>query len=285
MEENKVYWVRGNTQTLLIPLEKEVMTPQEEIEVEPYYPEEGSEIVVRLVGQYNKYSYTPQVDGNLLLITDNGGIGRGCYSVEILVTNPDGTHDRSMWENQVVVTDSNASVLQEWDEFKKQNVKARAALFFFAKGDKGDPFTYDDFTPEQIEELQRPATEAAERIDEKQTEINEAELKRQEAEDKRDSAERQRETKELERQEAEQTRDNKESARQEAEQTRSQNEVQRQRNEQSRQEDYNRLHQNVLDSIEATEKATDDAIKAKEDCEEWLAQQPTDTVITDIGDL
>ena len=30
------------------------------------------------------------------------------------------------------------------------------------KGDKGDPFTYDDFTPEQIEELQRPATEAAE---------------------------------------------------------------------------------------------------------------------------
>lgn len=30
------------------------------------------------------------------------------------------------------------------------------------KGDKGDPFTYDDFTPEQIAELQRPATEAAE---------------------------------------------------------------------------------------------------------------------------
>lgn len=29
------------------------------------------------------------------------------------------------------------------------------------KGDKGDPFTYDDFTPEQIEELQRPATKAA----------------------------------------------------------------------------------------------------------------------------
>ena len=29
------------------------------------------------------------------------------------------------------------------------------------KGDKGDAFTYDDFTPEQIEELQRPASEAA----------------------------------------------------------------------------------------------------------------------------
>ena len=29
------------------------------------------------------------------------------------------------------------------------------------KGDKGDPFTYADFTESQITELQRPATEAA----------------------------------------------------------------------------------------------------------------------------
>lgn len=29
------------------------------------------------------------------------------------------------------------------------------------KGEKGDPFTYDDFTPEQIADLKRPATEAA----------------------------------------------------------------------------------------------------------------------------
>lgn len=34
------------------------------------------------------------------------------------------------------------------------------------KGDKGDPLTYDDLTPEQIEELQRPAIEAAETANE-----------------------------------------------------------------------------------------------------------------------
>lgn len=34
------------------------------------------------------------------------------------------------------------------------------------EGDKGDAFTYGDFTPEQIEELQRPATEAAEQVNE-----------------------------------------------------------------------------------------------------------------------
>lgn len=30
------------------------------------------------------------------------------------------------------------------------------------KGDKGDPLTYDDLTPEQIEQIQKPALDAAE---------------------------------------------------------------------------------------------------------------------------
>ena len=42
------------------------------------------------------------------------------------------------------------------------------------KGDKGDPFTYDDFTPEQIAELQRPATEAAKVANEAADKANQA---------------------------------------------------------------------------------------------------------------
>ena len=42
------------------------------------------------------------------------------------------------------------------------------------KGDKGDPFTYDDFTPEQIAELQRPATEAAKVANEAAEKANKA---------------------------------------------------------------------------------------------------------------
>ena len=64
------------------------------------------------------------------------------------------------------------------------------------KGDKGDAFTYDDFTPEQIELLQRPATEAAEKanqavaqIEDTDTEIKTAESERQQAEIKRAQAE------------------------------------------------------------------------------------------------
>lgn len=161
MGDNKIYWVKGNTQELLIPLEQEIMPDGGEVQNVPYYPTEGATVKVCLVGKYKKYTYTPIVDGNLLRFTEEGTIPAGCYGVEVIVDNPDGTRYRSLWCNQIVVTTQNDSVLQEWDEFKEQEVEARAAIFFFAKGDKGEPFTYEDFTNEQIEELQRPATEAA----------------------------------------------------------------------------------------------------------------------------
>lgn len=71
------------------------------------------------------------------------------------------------------------------------------------KGDKGDPFTYDDFTPEQIADLQRPATEAAKVANQAAEKANKAatdikalgvtlmaeEAKRESAESSRTSAE------------------------------------------------------------------------------------------------
>ena len=152
-QSNKVIWVRGNTQALLIPLEQEVIPQEGEIETVPYFPEEGAVVTVLLTGRLRRYSYSPTIDGNLLTIQDNGTLPAGCYNVEVIVQNPDGSSFRSQWDNQVVVTTQNDSVLTEWDEFKQQDVQARAALFFFAKGDKGDPFTYEDFTPEQLEAL------------------------------------------------------------------------------------------------------------------------------------
>ena len=158
---NKVYWVYGNSQTLLIPLEEEVMTEQQQIEAVPYYPDANAQVTVNLVNQYKRYSYVPTVTGNLLTITDDGTLPYGCYSVEVIVVNDGSTQYRSQWDNQVVVTNSNDHVLQEWDEFKEQEVTARAALFFFAKGDKGEAFTYEDFTPEQLAALQGPQGDSA----------------------------------------------------------------------------------------------------------------------------
>lgn len=261
MDENKIYWVRGNTQELLIPLEQEIVPEEGEIQVEPYYPAEGATVTVCLVGKYKKYTYTPTIDGNLLRFTESGTIPAGVYGVEILVNNPDGTQYRSLWENQIIVTNANDSVLQEWDEFKQLDVKARAALFFFAKGDKGDAFTYEDFTQEQIESLKKPAYDAAQELTQ-EVHVLEQQFTQQEGE--RVANENTRKENELERQGAERSRElkseedhaqtisdhaqyeqdhakelqrqSKESQRQQAETTREQAETSRNTNERNRQQ-------------------------------------------------
>jgi len=159
-DNEKIIWVQGNRQSVIIPMEREVIPEEGEPYTEDFYPAEGDVVKVALTGSYKPYIYTPEIDGNLLIVTDGGTLPKGLYGVQITVTGGNGeTRLRSFWDQQIVVTERNNSVLKEWDEFRKQDVKARAAVFFFAKG---DPFTYDDFTPEQIEDIKRPATEAAE---------------------------------------------------------------------------------------------------------------------------
>lgn len=82
------------------------------------------------------------------------------------------------------------------------------------KGDKGDPFTYDDFTPEQIADLQRPATEAAavanqaaENANKATSDIKALGVKLTAEEAKRESAESSRASAESERAEAEALRE------------------------------------------------------------------------------
>ena len=157
----------GNRQSVIIPMEQEIIPAQGDPYTEDFYPAEDDVVKVTLTGAYRPYIYTPEIDGHLLILTDPGTLPKGLYGVQITVTGANGeTRLRSFWDQQIVVTEKNNSVLKEWDEFKDQPVTARAAVFFFAKGDKGDPFTYQDFTPEQIEELQKPARDAAAEITE-----------------------------------------------------------------------------------------------------------------------
>ncbi|MBR3647129.1 MAG: hypothetical protein IKN59_01900 [Paludibacteraceae bacterium] len=153
-ETNKLIWVRGNRQLLIIPLQVEVVQDgtQQRV-VEDFYPEEEDEVEVVLIKPHFKKRYTPVVDGNLLRVTEDGTIGTGCYGVGVTVTRFNEVRYRSFWDKQIVVTEANDSVLEEWHEFQQMNATERAAVLFFAKGDKGDPFTYDDFTPEQLAAL------------------------------------------------------------------------------------------------------------------------------------
>ena len=138
-ENEKIIWVMGNRQQIIIPMEQEVIPEEGEPYTEDFYPAEGDVVKVTLTGAYRPYIYTPEVDGHLLILTETGTLPKGLYGVQITVVNSNGeTRLRSFWDQQIVVTEKNNSVLKEWDEFKNQPVTARAAVFFFAKGDKGD---------------------------------------------------------------------------------------------------------------------------------------------------
>lgn len=103
-----------------------------------------------------------------------------------------------------------------------------AEIEFIAPFIKGDAFTYADFTPEQITELQKPAVDAATEVKATEKAVKDAETLRVEAEKKRVSAEDEREASET-------VRQTEESTRQTDEQTRQTNEQTRQAQEQSRQ--------------------------------------------------
>lgn len=104
------------------------------------------------------------------------------------------------------MADSNCIIVHEQVVVPDDVVVEEMVALPGEKGDKGDPFTYDDFTPEQIAELQRPATEAAKVANEAAEKANKAvtdikvlgvtltaeEAKRESAESGRTSAESER---------------------------------------------------------------------------------------------
>lgn len=99
---------------------------------------------------------------------------------------------------------------------------------------KGDPFTWEDFTPEQIKELQRPAMEAADSVKDLEKSIETAEYDRNIAERNRKDEERARVNQESIRQTQEAFRENRERNREKAEEARQTNEEDREAAEDER---------------------------------------------------
>ena len=144
------------------------------------------------------------------------------------------------------------------------------------KGDIGEAFTYSDFTPEQIAELQRPASEAAQLANQAASKANAAaesatraaqtatqtETAIKQAEALRVTAEKQRETNESEREQAETSRKQAESGRATAEQGRVSAESGRATAEQQRVTEFATLKQESETATTEATKAADEANKA-----------------------
>lgn len=137
-------------------------------------------------------------DGRIHIVADGHKLGAGVLNVEFTAEIPNGVYPDDA-ERIVVPLPLDIELIRAAapcpESFEVE------VLLPYIKGDKGDAFTFGDFTPEQIEVLQRPALEAAEDAKEatgtvirdvqtKSEEWGEAERQRVEAEDTRVAAEK-----------------------------------------------------------------------------------------------
>ena len=147
-------WVKGNTMPVAVPLQTKTAVDGKWV-IEDYTPPAGSEINVNIVAGQRRYKYDFTLDGNVVRFTDDGHLPVGDYGVEITVKEPDDFNRRTFKCAQIRVYDCTDDV----GMLPNGEMLLDAAIFI--QGQKGDPFTFEDFTPEEIAELQRPATEAA----------------------------------------------------------------------------------------------------------------------------
>lgn len=263
---------------MAIPLQKMTVTPDGKA-TEDYVVPDGAKVRVVLKSGWKSYEYTPSeiVDGNKVVVRDNGTLPVGVYAVHVYVREADSGEFEfrplhSGYPSVITIRRDNTGVTEEYTDFVDGSVLLDAQTYIFAKGekgDKGDPFTWEDFTDEEILLLQKPAQDKADEVTELQEQWTEAEAQRSQAETQRSQAEQGREqaegarqttfetneqarqttflqneqqrqttfdTNEQARQEAERQREAAEGGRKNAEEQRNTSERQRQTNEQARNE-------------------------------------------------
>lgn len=164
-------------------------------------------------------------EGQIHIVADNHNLGIGTLKVEFRAELPREIYPDD-YQRNVMPEPLGIELIREKGELPSE-IEAELLLPYI----KGEPFTYEDFTPEQIAELQRPATQAAEELKEFQTEAEAKESEREAAETKRISAEELRESAEAQRASAEASRESAEDTRVSHEATRCYSEEARSNNE------------------------------------------------------
>ncbi len=157
MEQERNMWVRGNTLSLGIPLQTKTVEGKT-VTTDDYYPPAGSEIHVFMVNQFTKREYEYTVDGNVVKFTDDGSLPLGVWGIEITVKEPTPHNYRTFECQEIEVVECSDAL----GNLPDGTILTSPAIFI--QGPKGDPFTYEDFTPEQIVDLKKPATDAAAEI-------------------------------------------------------------------------------------------------------------------------
>lgn len=151
-------WIKGNTLRMKLPLYIVSFEGSTGTRT-AYEPPTDATVTVKLVGTYKTHTYEPtEVESNYVHFQDDATLDPDEYGIEVLVEDGD-NNLRSFKFGQLNILEESQDL--DVGEFLEDDEMVLDAVYFI-QGEKGDPFTYEDFTEEQIAELQRPATEAAE---------------------------------------------------------------------------------------------------------------------------
>lgn len=225
--------VMGNVLRLNIPLQVKIRNTEQgepTERTEDFYPSLEYQTIVKLTSDYKTVNLDAEVDGNVVKVEDKGTLKAGCYQIEVICKDDNGNPYRFAEPCVIhVVNYTKDADIEAGVEYEVETYTLEGAYFIKGeKGDKGDPFTWEDFTEEEILLLQKPAQDKANEVTALQEQWTEAETQRAQAETQRAAAEQTRQTAEGQRNTSEQQRQTNEQARSEAETLRQQAESQRQ---------------------------------------------------------
>ena len=175
-----------------------------------------------------------EADGRMHVVFNNHRLGRGVLKWELHVQLPNGIYPDDIQDLYRPQELGIELVAGAGDNPMTAEVEAVLPYIKGDKGDKGDAFTYEDFTPEEIATLQKPATDAAASVTALETHIEANETERKTAETEREAAEQGRVTAEQGREAAESTRLSAETLRVDAETARTNAEALRDTAEEAR---------------------------------------------------
>ena len=133
-------WVRGNRLPLIICVYENVVTQEQvgdstltvnEMTRVPYTIQDNDTVTVIMKSGFRQVAMPFTTDGNKVMVTDNGELPTGAYTVEVTIERGDGARGRWQETRQVRIYENTS------DAQLGEMYSIDADLFFYAKGDTG----------------------------------------------------------------------------------------------------------------------------------------------------
>ena len=130
--------VQGNNFNVAIPLKVYILN-EGEVVLQNYYPAEGDDVTIRLVGERRGYTYKPPTEGNVAHLQLSGHEVCDTYAVEVVIISTDGTMLRSYRGDQLAIVYNVDTIIA--DGAVEDGELYLDSQFFIQgeKGEQGDP--------------------------------------------------------------------------------------------------------------------------------------------------